>query len=521
MIDLIKTQLNRIAISDKSLLTGIIKGIERETLRCNKDGSLAVSKHPPSLGKSLTHKYITTDYSEALLELITPTFNNTNKLINFLRKLHYFVDSNIEGNLTWPTSVPMKLPEDSLIPIAQYGSSNQAKMKYIYREGLAKRYGKKMQMIAGVHYNISFPSEFWQHLVDFWNIKTAEPENYGYFVTMRNFQKYSWLLVYLFGASPIMHKSFINTKNHDFKKLDNEFVYLENATSLRMSDYGYHASSQQSILISYNNLENYIGNLREAIKKTYEPYAKIGVMKNGVFQQLNDSLLQIENEFYNIIRPKRTCHYTEPQLSGLKKYGVEYIEVRCLDCNPFSAIGIDKKTILFLDVFLLFCALGDNSLLSPEEIQIYNDNFQRVLYQGRDPKLDLVLNNAKVNIRSWSLDIIEALYPIAEALDIQNNTQEYSFAVDEQKQKILYPELTASARILNNARQSDMKYNDYILDLAKKHQQEIKKLPLDKSMMLFFEKSVADSIIKYKNVKCAKQVNFSKYIKEYFKQYSQ
>jgi glutamate--cysteine ligase len=517
--DLIKAQINHITSVNESLLIGVTKGIERETLRCNADGTLATSNHPFSLGKPLTHKYITTDYSESLLELISPTFNDNNQLITFLSQLHYFVTTNIDDNLIWATSMPTSLPKDELIPIAQYGTSNQAKMKRIYREGLAQRYGKQMQMIAGVHYNISFPREILQSIVKFWDIKTKDIENYSYFATMRNFQRYSWMLIYLFGASPVIHKNFITNEDYNFSKLDDDFRYLKYATSLRMSDYGYQTQSQQGITINYNDIENYTENLLKAIKQTHLPYEKIGVFNNGVFQQLNDSLLQIENEFYNTIRPKRTCYYKEPQLSGLKKYGAEYIEVRCLDCNPFSAIGIDKDTILFLDIFLLFCALGDNSLLSSTELEKCNNNFQQVAHEGRNPNLELSDGNSKVNLKTWALDIIEALYPIAEALDIQSNTQEYTAAIEIQKQKIQNPELTPSAMLINKAQQAKMKYNDYILTISKQHQKQLKKISENKDLMLSFKKSTENSIIQYQEIEYAKQINFLEYRKEYFKQY--
>ncbi|MEJ2058143.1 MAG: hypothetical protein P8X39_09935, partial [Desulfofustis sp.] len=250
------------------LLAGAVHGIEKEGLRVDESGALALSRHPESLGSALTNSYITTDFSESLLELITPVYKDPREALQFLQDLHGFTCRQIGPELIWAGSMPGDIPDSSLIPIARYGSSNIGRMKYVYRVGLMHRYGKMMQSIAGIHYNFSLPDDFWQAYQQM--LKASGPlqafRSASYFRMIRNFRRYSWLLVYLFGASPALCESFLEKEPHRLQKLHDQTFYLPWATSLRMSDLGYSTKVQASLNICFNHLNTYLKSLYNAVQ---------------------------------------------------------------------------------------------------------------------------------------------------------------------------------------------------------------------------------------------------------------
>ncbi|MCJ8268303.1 MAG: glutamate--cysteine ligase, partial [Psychrosphaera sp.] len=269
-----------------------------------------------------------------------------------------------------PAGMPCKLNGDKSIPIAQYGKSNIGQMKQVYRQGLAHRYGRTMQSIAGIHYNFSMPDDFWPHYQELLGAKgdVQAFKSQCYFDLIRNFRRHSWLLIYLFGASPALDNSFVGTnKSHKLDQLGQQTLGLPYATSLRMSDLGYQSKAQENLDISYNNLHSYIQGVEQAMAQPYPDYEKIGIKVNGEYRQLNDNILQIENEYYSEIRPKRVTQPGKTPLSALKSNGVEYIEVRILDTNPYLPVGIDAQQIRFLDAFLLYCLLSDSPQLTSLE----------------------------------------------------------------------------------------------------------------------------------------------------------
>ena len=259
-------------------LTGIRHGIERETLRINPDGALAQSPHQYALGSALTHEFITTDFSESLLEFITPPEMSVKKTIGQLNDVHKFTVSNIGDERLWPLSMPCFIEGQDAIPIANFGSSNVGKMKTLYREGLKNRYGSTMQAISGVHFNFSLPDEFWQQ----WLSKTSEEKSNkdtisaAYFALIRNYRRFCWLIPYLYGASPAICGSFIKGKETElpFEKLGTGTYYLPYATSLRMSDLGYTNSAQSGLNICYNQIDSYIKSLRAAISQPSSAFQK-------------------------------------------------------------------------------------------------------------------------------------------------------------------------------------------------------------------------------------------------------
>lgn len=465
----------------------LTRGIEKESLRITPEGTLAQTAHPSALGSALTHPQITTDYSEALLEFITKPCTNSIANLAQLRELHAFTYQNIGDERLWVTSMPCMLGKDSEIPIAQYGSSNSATMKSAYRLGLGHRYGRSMQTIAGIHYNFSVSDSLWENLrgLENSNLSLADFKTQGYFRLIRNFRRYFWLLLYLYGASPSVCKSFVQGRKHRLIPFgnDEDSLHTPFATSLRMGDLGYQSNAQNSLVITYNCLDSYIETLCYAITQTHPSYADIGVKdQQGNYQQLNDCLLQIENEFYSVIRPKRTTGRGETALTALDNGGVEYIEVRCLDINPYEPVGISEQQIHFLDTFLLFCLLSDSPLSNEAEYRDIQENQQRMVYNGRDPELTLKDQGEERSLRKWGLSLMSELKNIVETLDAANENSAYQDSIDIEEKKLHDAALTPSAKILADMEAKGLTFFQLASQLSTKHQGYFKNYSLENSV---------------------------------------
>ena len=241
-----------------------------------------------------------------------------------------------------------------------------------------------------------------------------------YLDLIRNFQRYSWLLVYLYGASPAVCASFLKgATDHKLVPFDEDArsLHLPYGTALRMGDLGYNSDAQKDLNICYNSLDNYIQTLSKAILQPHPDYASIPSGQNGDYQQLSDSLLQIENEFYGPIRPKRVARSGETPLGALRRGGIEYIEVRCIDINPFTAVGLDAQQIRFVDTFLLFCLLEDSPPCTDSEQAIIDYNLKTIVNRGREPKLTLKGSDGERPFTEFSERLLQAMEPIAELMD--------------------------------------------------------------------------------------------------------
>lgn len=436
-------------------LTGIGRGLERETLRVSPDGELATTGHPQALGSALTHKWITTDFAEALLEFITPVDQNIDHMLTFLRDLHRYTARHLGEERMWPLSMPCYIDDGQNIELAQYGTSNAGRLKTLYREGLKNRYGALMQTISGVHYNFSLPLAFWQARCGVTDAESGkEAISEGYFRLIRNYYRFGWVIPYLFGASPAICSSFLQGKKSalPFKETECGMYYLPYATSLRLSDLGYTNKSQSALGITFNSLSGYVEGLKRAIQTPSEEYAKIGLIKDGKHLQINTNVLQIENELYAPIRPKRVTKAGETPSDALLRGGIEYIEVRSLDINPFSAIGVDEQQIRFLDLFVVWCALADAPEMSSEELLCTRVNWNRVILEGRKPGLTLGIGceAAQFPLAEVGTTLFDDLRKVAEVLDNINGDREYQKVCDTLLAYFSDPSLTYSARILQS-----------------------------------------------------------------------
>lgn len=499
------------------LLTKLQHGLEKEGLRVDKQRKLAQTPHPEALGSALTHEHITTDYSEALLEFITPVFEQSSDALNFLADLHRYTYQNLGDEQVWPASMPCILPEESEIPIARYGSSNVGQMKYIYRVGLENRYGKIMQTIAGIHYNFSLPEAFWPALQSYSRDEGSLQDfrSASYFSLIRNFRRYSWLLMYLFGASPALCASFLRGKDHKLETLSEGTLYLPYATSLRMSDLGYSNKAQASLNICFNHLNTYASSLNRAIRTPYEPYDKLGIKVNGEYQQLNTNVLQIENEYYSDIRPKRVTQSGEKPVHALMARGVEYIEVRNTDINPFLPLGIDQSQADFLDLFLISCLLMEEKEISTEECEQINENHQRVVTRGREPGLTLINNDQEVSLASWGTELLKEMASTASLLDEVYACQRFSDSINTQQAKLDNAELTPSAQVLKVMQEQDLNYGEFVMQQAELHKQTLLAEPINTAMATKLTAMQSDSLQQQRDIEAADTCDFDTYLEEY------
>lgn len=433
-------------------LQGIQRGLERETLRVHADGTLATTGHPGCLGSALTHKWITTDFAEALLEFITPVEGDIRHMLTFMRDLHRYTARHLGDERMWPLSMPCYIENGQNIALAHYGASNIGRLKTLYREGLKNRYGALMQTISGVHYNFSLPLAFWQAQCGISDAQSGkEAISAGYLRLIRNYYRFGWVIPYLFGASPAICSSFLQGKPTTLAFEKSECgMYLPYATSLRLSDLGYTNKSQSNLDITFNDLHGYVAGLKRAIKTPSPQYAKMGLDKNGKPLQINSNILQIENELYAPVRPKRVTRSGESPSDALLRGGIEYIEVRSLDINPFSPIGVDEQQVRFLDLFMVWCALVDAPEMSSEELLCTRSNWNRVILQGRKPGLMLGMGcgAAQFPLPKVGSDLFRDLRRVAQTLDGVYGGDDYQKVCDELVVCFDNPELTLSARIL-------------------------------------------------------------------------
>ena len=462
-------------------LRGGPRGLEKESLRVNPDGSIATTGHPEVLGSALTNRYITTDYSEALLEFVTPPEDSPWGVLQFLCDIHQFVYEAIGDELLWAFSMPCSLPEESKIPLARYGDSNIGQMKTVYRRGLGYRYGRYMQVIAGLHFNYSFPDSFWETYSEMekWTGNFGQLKSNAYFGLVRNVRRLDWLLLYLFGASPIVCKSFIAGKQVDLEKLDSNTYFGRYATSLRMSDLGYQNTNQAGLRVSANSLDAYVRDLSAAINSPNREYMNIGLKRDGISLQLTANQLQIENEYYSTIRPKRVARSGERATKALQRAGVEYVELRALDISPFDPVGINQSQIRFLEAFLIYCQLLDSPPIEENEQRDNKFNQATTAKSGREPGVELRRSGAPVPLKTWALEVCDQMTSICEFLD-GGSEGDYAEALRSQMAAVDNVDRTPSARLIAELGQTGLPfvpfalqiaqdYRDYFLDLAPEH----------------------------------------------------
>lgn len=510
--------------NQQNLLKGGLKGLEKESLRITTDSQISQRPHPFKLGSALTHPSITTDYSEALLEFITPPFAKVDEALNYMKELHKFTYEQIGDELLWAASMPCGISGDESIPIAEYGSSNIGQMKHVYRQGLGHRYGRAMQVISGIHYNYSVPEALWSVLRDLEGSKQSLDDfrDACYFGMIRNLQHNGWLLLYLFGASPALCKSFLkshpDSQDVALTEFDQYTLYKPHATSLRMSDIGYKNSNQATLNVSYNTLPEYVACLTQAIGMPWSGYEGIGVQVNGEYRQLNNNLLQIENEYYSTVRPKQIALTGEKPTLALKRRGVKYVEIRSLDINPNSPAGMNGEQLRFVEAFALYCLLTDSPKRHLQEKNAFNFNLSRTARRGRKENLLLDSCEGEVELTCWAFELLEAMQPICEILDSGESTPLYQQALAQQVECVRTPEATPSAQILNEMRKEKEPFGCYAMRKSQDQKETFQKYDLNETRRKELEAEAQKSLNAQEQLESAEQLPFDQFLKNYFTQ---
>lgn len=547
-------------------------GLEKETLRVAASGGVADTPHPRQLGSALTHPHITTDFSEALLELVSPPLSDPSAVLDFLRDLHLFVYRHVDDERLWATSMPCVLrgvPRGVLrecdegnidrgvgigaqVPLARYGKSNAARMKTAYRRGLGNRYGRIMQIIAGVHFNYSLPEAFWP----LWDDGAAPGggdrtgpgptpasasasdalRNNAYMGMVRNLQRLGWLVPYLFGASPAVCKSFVQAAPTDLVAFDEHTFYYPYATSLRMGDIGYQNRVEEGMGMkaSYDSLDAYIRSLTWAIETTCPHYEAIGVKVNGRYEQLNDHVLQIENEYYSTVRPKQVTDWMERPTLALRRRGIRYVELRSLDVNAFHPLGIDLAQMRFLACFMLYAMLLPSPRITAQERDWIDNNQLVTAHRGREPGLRLARHGGNVALRDWAAEILAEMAPVAELLDagLTDLTAQaagvaatapqpagpHVAALRNQQAKVADPEATPSARMLAEMRAQGEGFAAFARRLTDQHRDDFRSQALAPEREAWLRRLADESHARQQAIEAADELDFDAFLARYFAQ---
>ena len=504
-----------------SELNFINRGIEKESLRIDSSGQISQQMHPNGLGAALTNPYITTDFSEALLELVTPTFTSASDCLKFLSDLHIFVNQNLEEESLWPLSMPCLIESENDIPIGYYGKSNQGMMKTIYRRGLSNRYGSTMQAIAGIHYNFSFSDKFLKILAEVKSTNQKELKNEVYLGIARNFRRYGWLYLLLYGASPLANKSFAKGRKNNLDDLNAEDLYKQHATCLRMGDLGYISKAQDKLNISYNSLAEYGNDLRNALKTTYKDYKKLGEFVDGERIQLNNSIIQIENEYYSTIRPKRVCPTGERPINVLEEKGIDYVELRCIDLNPNSFIGITEQQIYFLDLLILYSFFTESPEITESESNELFKTHKTVVNEGRMPNAKIETLTGEVSIKEEAIRILKGMEEIASFMDDEvsvEGSNVWSDNLEYQKKVIENLEYSLSGSLLKEIQDRNITYQEYGMELSNLHKKQMSELSMDNKYD--FAAISKESMEAAKKLEKDHRVEFEEYLKDFLSKIS-
>ncbi len=506
--------LNSLEDLDSLNLSDFIKisqrGIEKENLRSN-NSSISLEPHPKVYGSSLTNSRITTDFSEALIELVTGPNKDLNNCLKELEDIVYFCLKNTDEDF-WPASIPMSIEDEATIPIADYGNSNSGRLKKLYRVGLSHRYGSMMQTVSGIHYNFSFDDRLFEQWAKKEGEKLREFKDKKYLSLVRNFRRNAWLITYLFGCSPIVPKAFAKGREHSLKELNSKDLYLENATCLRMGELGYISKSQDNLNIAYNNLEEYLADLKKALTTDHPRYKTLGTKVNDEYIQLNTAIIQIENEYYSSIRPKRLVASGERPINALRDKGIEYVEIRALDNNIYDPFGISDETAIFLESFLFYCLLSEDQPCEQDEIRKIQSNWGNVVLSGRDEDLKLEFKDGSFFLRDKAAKIISEMSNLEARIDNLEYKTIFKKSLETQQNKVNDSDKTPSGKLLKEIISSDTTWDKYTNDIAKSHKEEILKLNRE---VHYLEKQASESLKEFSRKEAEEEKDFDSFLAEY------
>lgn len=437
-------------IKENSLGLDIKKGrfgIEKESLRVNENGELALTNHPKFFGDKIKNPYITVDFSESQIEMITPTESSVEKAYDFLRNIHEIVATNLKDEYLWSQSVPPILPSEELIPLGKFPQNKELEK---YREKLALKYGRKKQLLSGIHFNFSFDDEFLKELYELSKEKTSfkEFKNNIYLKISRNYFKYGWMIIYLLGASPVIHETYLQKCIDKMKKFTEDTYYFEDLVSFRNGSCGYR--NEKDFFVNYESVDKYVESLERLIEKESISSAK---------------------EYYSPIRLK--TKNPKEILLELKNNGIEYLEFRSIDLNPFSEIGIEKADLEFLHLFILFLFLKDDEPFEEKDYFRYLKNQEILANKGNSDEFRLICCEDKnVSPKEYSIVILEEIERHLKAIGAFTNKDEK--VLQYQKNKILSNRLYSDLVLKEVKQKGFVKFH---IDKAKEFLNEMKKTP--------------------------------------------
>ncbi len=430
-------------IKDESLEDYFIKanfGLEKENVRVTESGNLALTPHPKAFGDREKNAYIKTDFSESQLEMVTPVCNTLEEVYSFICNLNKVVSLEImkNGEFLWPQSNPPILPREEEIPIAKLSNREDE----LYRENLSYKYGKKKQVISGIHYNFSFKEEFIKLLYKELKVKKdfREFKDDIYLRMARNFQKYHWLLIYLTGASPVFHESYIEEIKEEGEKLGEDSYYIKDDTSLRNSSYGY--KNKKDYYVSYNSIEEYASDIKNLVK---------------------DKEIQSIKEYYNPIRLKSLG--SEDMLESLLHKGIDYLEVRLLDLDPLSIQGVSKETLYLVHLFMIYTLLKENKEITYKDQEEFFKNHDMVALKGRNEEAVIYENGVPVLLKDKGREILSEMDEIVEILF--SNNEEFKNVIKRALEKINNPHDTISEKLIKDIKEEG--YINFHMRLAKEY----------------------------------------------------
>lgn len=532
-----------LAASDVTLLGGRKVGLEKESLRVSASGSISQADHPASLGCALTHPSITTDFSEALLEMVTPPCDSAEQALDYLTGIHQFIVNRLPaGENIWNTSMPCILRGGESVRIGEYGSSFSGQMKHAYRRGLGLRYGRRMQAIAGVHFNFSLPEQSWllrDSLLNNQDLACSSDRSAiltslsadeitrhrteGYFQMMQNLLRIGWIVPYLFGASPAICNSFLaDGEKDDFDVWNESTRYAPHGTSLRMGKIGYRYREDAPIDLSvrHTDIDSYISDIIAHVTSEHPPYKALGIRdEQGQFQQLSASRLQIENEFYGTVRPKQIARSGELPIHALRERGIRYLELRSVDVNLFDPAGVSLEQIAMLEMLMIFAWLADPEPLSADAMQACTLNVQSVAHRGREPGLRLEGPAGDVSLNSWGVAILDALEPVAHYLDESRDSPLYITSLAMQREKFDDPDLTPSAKMIAGIK-STGSFFEHAQTLSKEHHEWFQGLPSDDVLVKKLAEKVVQSCDKQAQMEAESTGDFEDFLADYLGQIS-
>ena len=469
------------------------KGLEKENLRSDIEGKISNKTFPDSFGVHNYNRYITLDYSEPHLEVVTPPFISNKEVFSFLCDLHSHVENNLDGDLLWNYSMPPKF-KSKYIKLPPHRETNTTKLAHLYRLGLRNRYGDKMQSTAGIHFNFSFSESALSNL----GIDKTEL----YLGTCRNFLRLFPMILRLMGCSPVAHKSFLKGRNINIENLNEEDCYLPKSTSLRVSRLGYYSEEQDEKFITFNTLEDYLKTIRDYINTPNEKFSNISL---DLKQQVNNGTIQMESELYNHIRPKGVISKDIRAYNQLKENGIEYLEIRSIDLNPYSEIGISMEDIEFLELISLYCALSDSPLISEVESVCIKENIRRSSETGQDCNFILSLDGDKAETSAEKLtqNFLKDLDHFAKLIGLRKNKNEMFDEFYARNKK------TLSMRFVE-----DVKKSGGVLPMVIERSVHTKK-KIDKNNLSLFKKETELSENEYLKEKNEDKILFEDYLETF------